>query len=32
MIHFLGGAVAAQWLAVAMELETNHLLARTTDK
>jgi hypothetical protein len=29
MLNFLGGAVAAQRLAVAMQLEKPHLLART---
>jgi hypothetical protein len=30
--HFLGGAVAAQRLVVAMELERTYLLVRTRDK
>jgi hypothetical protein len=32
MLHFLCGAVAAQRLAVAMEHEGTHLLARTNGK
>jgi hypothetical protein len=32
MLHFLGGAVAAQRLAVPMQLERTYLLARTSNK